>query len=442
MKRIIYGVLAALLAVMTSCSDKDYLNAIPAESQLLISMNTPKLSGAGNQVMLKTLLRVANLDNTGLDLSANLFFFEDAQGNLGLCAKMDDADKLRQTLSRAGVTLVKRRGYDFAVLPNRWVIGYSDKAALLMGPVIPAAEAETMAMMAGYLSAGEDDGIVGTPIYAKLDSIDAPMAMVSEARALPEQFVAPFTLGAPKDADASQVMIAAEMEVKKGCLWIKGNTFSFNKRINSALVKAAEGYRPIEGRYVKSMSDTDAMGLFMNVDGTQFINLMRQNRGLKAMLSGINAAIDMDNIIKSINGDMAIITPSLGGDNFNLMMSAKLKHADWLADVDYWKQSVPKGGHIGDWGRDCYYYVGDKTSYYFGVTGDWQYMSGGSKEAALRSVKPALKPLDADIQNGIKGQKLVMVINFEALKGSKAEAVTGLLKPMFGNLNAIVYTLK
>ncbi len=148
MKRMIYGVLAALLAVMTSCSDKDYLNAIPAESQLLISMNTPKLSGAGNQVMLKTLLRVTNLDNTGLDLSANLFFFEDAQGNLGLCAKMDDADKLRQTLSRAGVTLVKRRGYDFAVLPNRWVIGYSDKAALLMGPVIPAAEAETMAMMA------------------------------------------------------------------------------------------------------------------------------------------------------------------------------------------------------------------------------------------------------------------------------------------------------
>ncbi len=442
MKRIVYLLLALTLSVLTSCSDKGYLNAIPAESTLLISMNTAKLSGAGNPVLLKTLLHVSNLDNTGLDLSANLFFFEDAQGNLGLCAKMDDRAKLGETLGRAGLKMQQRRGFDFAVLPNHWVIGYSDKAALMMGPVVPAAEGETMSMMAKYLSADEEAGISGTPMYEKLDSIHAPMAMVSQAQALPEQFVAPFTLGAPKDADASQVLIAAEMEVKQGCLWINGHTFSFNRRINSALEKAAQGYRPIEGRYAKSMSNTDAVGIFMNVDGTQFIQLMRQNRGLKAMLSGINSAIDMDNIIKSINGDMAIITPSMGGDNFNLMMSAKLKHANWLADVDYWKQSVPQGGHIGDWGRDCYYYTGDKTSYFFGVTQDWQYMSGGSKEAALQSVSPSKNPINADIQGRIKGEKLVMVVNFEALKGSKAEAVTSLLKPMFGNLNAIVYTLK
>ncbi|MBM6993241.1 MAG: DUF4836 family protein [Prevotella sp.] len=442
MKRITYFLLALVLTVLTSCSDKDYLNAIPAESTLLISMNTAKLSGAGNQMLLKTLLHVSNLDNTGLDLSSNLFFFEDAQGNLGLCAKMDDADKLGKTLSKAGLKTQQKRGFDFSVLPNHWIIGYSDKAALMMGPVVPAAEAETMSMMAKYLSADEEDGISGTPLYDKLDSISAPMAMVCQTQALPEQFIAPFTLGAPKDADASQVMIAAEMEVKKGCLWINGQTFSFNKRINAALVKAAEGYRPIEGRYVKSMSNTDAIGIFMNVDGTQFIQLMRQNRGLKAMLSGINAAIDMDNIIKSINGDMSIITPTMGGDHFNLMMAAKVKHANWLADVDYWKQSVPQGGYIGDWGRDCYYYTGDKTAYYFGVTKDWQYMSGGSKEAALQSVAPSKNPITPELQNKIKGEKLVMVVNFDALKGSKAEAVTSLLKPMFGNLNAIVYTLK
>lgn len=442
MKKIVYSLLALCLAVLSSCSNTDYLNAIPAESQLLMSMNPAKLSGTGNRVLLKTMLRVSNLDNTGLDLSSNIYFFEDARGNLGLCARIDDADKLGATLSKAGVQPAERRGFSFATLPNRWIVGYSEKAALMMGPVLPSAETEMTNLMARYLSADEDAGVVGTPMYAKLDSIAAPMALVCQAQALPEQLVAPFTLGTPKDADPSQVLIAAEMNVEKGCLVIHGETFSFKPRINEALQKAARTYRPIEGRYAASMAQTDAVGLFLNVDGTQFIELMRQNRGLKTMLSGINSAIDMDNIIKSINGDMVLITPAMGDDRFDMMMAASLKHADWLADVDYWKQSVPKGSVIGDWGKDCYFYRGDKTSYYFGVSSDLQYMSGGSPEAALRSIKAADKPIASELQDRIKGQKLVMVVNFAALQGSKAEALTTLLTPMFGHLDTIVYTLK
>lgn len=73
------------------------------------------------------------------------------------------------------------------------------------------------------------------------------------------------------------------------------------------------------------MSSHDAAGLFVNVDGGQFIKLMTDNRGIQAMLSGINTAIDMNSIIKSVDGDMAIITPSLGQSSFQLMMAAKLK---------------------------------------------------------------------------------------------------------------------
>jgi hypothetical protein len=442
MKKIFLSLLVLLAAVLTSCSDNDYMNVIPRESTLLISMNTAKLSGAGSQTLLKTILKVKNLDNTGLDLSSPLYFFEDAQGNLGLCARVDDRDKLADALSQRGITGTSRHGADFAVLPNHWVIGYSDRAALLMGPVMPAQEGEMKNLMARYLSAEEDDGVTASPLFARLDSIQAPMAMVAQAQALPQQLVAPFTLGAPKDADASQVYIAAKMKVERGRLWIDGETFSFKPSINAALKDASKIYRPIKGRYISSMSDSAAVGMFLNVDGTKFIRLMQQNRALQAMLMGINGAIDMDNIIKSIDGDMAIITPSLVSDQFQLMMSAQLKHANWLADVDYWKQSVPAGGHIGDWGKNSYYYTGDKTTYFFGVTPDLQYMSGGSKAAALQSIRPAKRQIGSDIQAAIRGQKLVMMVNIDAFSGDKAEAVTSLLKPMFGQLSTIVYTMQ
>ncbi|MGI6242750.1 MAG: DUF4836 family protein [Prevotella sp.] len=442
MKKIVYCIVALLMAVLSSCSDTDYLNAVPAESRLLMGMNPAKLSGTGNQLLLKTLLHLSNLDNTGLDLSSQVYFFEDAQGNLGLCAKVSNRNKLDETLKRAGQKLSSKKGFDFVALPNNWVAGWSDKAALLMGPVLPDARESLTGTMARYLAANEEDGIVGTPMYAKLDSISAPISLVCEAEALPEQLVAPFTLGAPKDADASQIMIAAEMQVENGYLMINGETFSFKQKLNKALKKATDVYRPIEGRYAASMGEADAAGLFLNVDGRQFIELLRQNSALRAMLAGINTAIDMDNIIKSIDGDMALIMPALGTGQSQMMMAAKLKHADWLADVDYWKRSVPAGGHIGDWGRDCYYYSGDNTTYFFGVTSDWQYMSGSSREAALRSIHPAINPVSEFVQDKIKGEKLVMVVNFSALNGSKAESLLALLQPLFGNLNAIVYTLK
>lgn len=440
MKRISYFIALLWLALATACSNHDYLNAVPAESTMLLSLNAAKMSGAGSEMLFKTFLHVSNLNNIGIDISKPVMLFEDAQGNLGICAKTDDTKQLGSLLQKMGVAVQDRQDFHFAVLPNQWMLGYSDETTLLMGPVVPAAQGEMVQLMTRYLKAKQDDGIVGTPMYDKLDSIGTPMAMVCQAKALPEYLVAPFTLGAPKGTDPSQVVIAANLEVKDGCLWINGETFSFVKRINEALKKAQATYRPIEGKYVAGMSQQDAAGLFVNVDGSQFISLMTDNRGLQAMLSGINTAIDMNSIIRSVDGDMSIVFPSLGQQSFQVLMAAKLKNADWLADVDYWRQSVPAGGQIGEWGRDCFYYRDSKTCYYFGVTDDWQYMSGVSEQSARQSIKAAATPVSPVVQQKLKGQRMALVANLSLMDGGTG--VTSFLKPLFGNVSTLVYTLK
>lgn len=431
----------ATVGILSSCSRSEYINAIPAESQMLIRVSPAKLSGAKSPLILKTLLHLKNLDSSGLDLSQDVYFFEDGQGNFGICAKVNSENKLAKSLQDAGMSLTKRRDYKFAPLPSGWIIGFSDNAVLLMGPVVPAAQDDLITLMARYLGSDEEQGIKSSPMYATSDSIDAPMSIVSQTRALPEQFVAPFTMGAPKDADPADVILAAAMEVKKGRLLMHGKTLSYKKSINSAIDKAANVYRPIKGDYIKAMSQDDVLGLFLNVDGKQFHSLLIQNRAATAMLAGINTAIDMDNIIKSVDGDLTLVTSSLGSDNLHMMMAARLSGAPWLADIDYWKKSVPAGGHIGDWGKNCYYYSGNGTTYFFGVTPDMQYMSGASPEEAKNSITTSLNPLPADLQEIIMGKKFAMVVNFKALDNSKAAAVTSLLMPMFGNINTIVYTM-
>lgn len=454
MKKTRFFIIASLMIVlMSACSDNDYLNAIPSKSTAVISIDMSRLNGQeqeqNQEHILKTMLHVDDVSKCGLDVKEKVYLFETIDGNLGLCAKVADEGDVSNWLSelsqqRICSTVTERKGFHFAVLKDSWLVGFSSKALLVMGPVVAEAQAEMQRQMVRYLNADEDAGIKSSKLFAQLDSIDSPMAMVAQAVALPEKFVAPFTLGAPKDADASQIVIAAGMDVEDGVLKIAGRTFSFNPSINQALVKSQQVFRPIQGDYVQSMPDDAMAGIFMNVAGSRFLPLVQSNQGLQTLLMGINASIDMDNILRSVDGDMSIVLPTLGADHMQMMMAARLSHAKWLSDVDYWKQSCPKGSTIGNWKSNAFCYSSGKTCFYFGVTDDKQFFSGNDEVSAESSIRPSCHPISKRVQNMIRGEKMVMVINLEKSGGggSAMQAVTGLLSPLFGQLTAVVYTLK
>lgn len=105
---------------------------------------------------------------------------------------------------------------------------------------------------------------------------------------------------------------------------------------------------------------------------------------------------------------------------------------------------VPQGSTIGNWKKNAYCYSSGKTSFYFGVSDDKQFFSGNDQLSAEYSILPSNHPIDQHIQQMIKGQKMVMVVNLgKAGSGDNAlQAVTGLLAPLFGQLKAMVYTLQ
>lgn len=455
MKKMCFAVvLLVQVLLLVSCSGDDYLNAIPAKSTALLSLDLQKMQEEGtlpaNNNVLESLLQIDHVEESGIDASERIFLFETMDGNLGLCAKVADRDALSTCLSQLAKKhvcspLTERKGFSFTVLNQVWLVGLSDKALLVMGPVVAEAQPELQRQMVRYLNADEDAGVKSSKLFARLDSIAAPMSMVAQAQALPEKLVAPFTLGAPKDADASQVVVAAKMSVDKGILHMEGETFSFNKSIGQALHKAFATYRPIGKTYLASMSDADLAAIFMNVDGTRFLPQVQNNQSLQTMLLGINTAIDMDNIIRSVDGNMAIVLPTMGTGNTQMKMAAQLKHAHWLADVDYWKKSCPKGGSITDQSKNTYCYSDGKMNFYFGVSSDLQFFAGGNALSAQQAIQKAAHPIDSRVQQMVEGQKMAMVIHIpQAKEGDKdALAVANrLLAPLFGQLHTMVYTMK
>ena len=313
---------------------------------------------------------------------------------------------------------------------------------LVMGPVTVEAQSSLQQQISQYLKQDEAAGITQSRLYEKLDSLEGSMTLVAQATALPQQFLAPLTLGMPKKADGSEVIIAAEMEKEQQVMHIKGRVFSLNATVNQSLKQAYQLYRPITDRYLSATPRDAMLSMFLNVDGQKFLPVMQNNAGFQALLTGINTAIDMDNILRSVDGDLALVTPYYDEHRLSMRMMAQLKHKNWVKDVDYWKKSCPAGGRIVDWKSDAWYYASKETTFYFGVTPQLQFFSGSTAEEASQAFVPAKQQLSATEKNLIKGQKLALVINMNALQGGKTGAVTAMLKPIFGDVHTLIYTLK
>lgn len=339
-------VLMSCICINLSCSNDDYTNAIPANSKAIISIDAGEMKptdGNDGKGMISALFKDCGIDESGLDLTSRIYLFETAEGNLGACMKVDDSDDLNtcfEKLKEKGICdkVIKKRDFNFTLLKGSWAIGYNDKAMLIQGPILPAQQADAIRAIGRWLKQEDDEGIKSSPLFEKLNSIEGSMTMVAQADALPEKLSIPFTIGQPKGSDASQILIAASMTATKDrCLLINGNTFSLNKQVDEELQKSTGKLRKINGRYTNNISGKSLCSIFMNVNGPDFVDIAHNNPALGALLAGANTAIDMDNILRCVNGDFAISIGSYDENDMKISMVAQLANRNFLKDVDYWK---------------------------------------------------------------------------------------------------------
>lgn len=409
MKQLSILSLVVLSLAFCACSGNDYLNVIPAESTALISVDVAGATGQSKGVnanLLKSLFRVSDVADCGIDLSSKIYLFETVDGRLGIVSKVKNdktLDKWLNRLADKGICLStqKRRDLHFTVLRQSWLVGFSDEALLIMGPTVATEQSELMRTMMKFLTA--DEGIVGSPLFDKLETITSPVAMVAQAQALPQQLIAPFTIGAPADADASQVMIAAEIHADKGCMVMDGETFSFDEAIDSSLKNARKMYRPLSDEYLRMVPRQSLFTMAMNADGKQLLPLMRQSREFRALLTGVGVKIDIDKFIEQVDGDLVLTIPVYDDENMQMSWAAKLKANREMLDEESEQQL-------------------EKT----------------------RMQQPE-QPLPDAVIAQISGSPMAVLLNLSAIGGDKQEMVStfsALLKPLFGDVEYVVYRSK
>ena len=392
MKKTLLLIGAAFVMLLSSCSEKEYTDVIPRGSTALMSID---LQQTGTDV-LQSLLGLSDTQDCGIDISAKLYLFESPDGNMGLVAKVSDDDKLEgivNDLSEKGACqkVTQRKDIRFTMMKEAWMMGFDDHAVMLMGPIASAQQTQIQQQIGRYLKQDERQGVTESKMFQKLDSIHSAMALVTQVAALPEQFTAPFMLGAPKTADASQVLLEAELQVQDQMLVIQGQTFSFNQQIDKDLQETATLFRPMEGAFLNRLGTRTALSFLTNVEGKRFLPVLQQNKGLQSLLTGAKFTIDFNEVINSVEGDMLLSFSSFGDGNGRMTMHAQR---------------------------------GEKSDYYY----------SNKEESEPEQSSQALTDL-------LGGQRLAMVLQLNALGDEFAATVSGFLKPLFGDLSTIVYVM-
>ncbi|MBR5930053.1 MAG: DUF4836 family protein [Prevotella sp.] len=392
MRKTLFLLGAAFVMLLSSCSEEQYTDVIPRGSTALMGID---MQQTGTDV-LQSLFGLTETHECGIDLSAMLYLFESPDGNMGMVAKVDDADKLEKTLNDLSEKNVcqkvtERKDIRFTLVKESWMMGFDDHAMMMMGPIAPAQQTQIQQQIARYLKQDEKQGITESKMFQKLDSIHSAMALVAQVAALPEQLTAPFMLGAPKTADASQVMLEAEMQVQDQMLVIQGQTFSFNQQIDKDLQETATLFRPMTGAFLNRLNTHSALSFLTNVEGEHFLPVLQQNKGLQSLLTGAKYTIDINDVINSVDGDMLLSFSSYGDSNTRMTMHAQR---------------------------------GEKADYYY---------SNGTEETAELPL-PSLTEL-------LSGQRLAMVLQLNALGDELSTTINGFLKPLFGDLSTIVYVM-
>lgn len=433
---------AASVLLVISCSNDDYLNVIPNESIAIASIDltqNKQYCNDGDENTFMEILGIDDFSKCGIDISSKIFAFETSDGTIGLVAHVEDADavtKQFENLHSKGKcsSPEQHRGNTFVMIGNSWLAGYSDEALIIIGPITTMQKNATEQRMIGMFSQDEENSFRNSKLFEKLDSIDAPVSLVAQISALPEQFSLPFSAGMPKDADLSQVILYAGMKREGNLTVIRGNTFSFNYKINNKLKENDKVFRPVTGDMLDNLPANCIGYMFMNARGEHLLKVMQQNRNVQPLLAGANTAVDIDKILRSINGNMLFSLQNLTGD-FNF--KARLAKKDFLSDVGYWKSSCPAGSRIIDNGKDSYIYIGKDMKYYFSVSSDNMFISSlqqGKEDTGMEKTPSFALP--KDVRSKVVGSRFAMLFYTDRISN---DAFAGIIRFLTGGATNILY---
>ena len=369
-----YGILGAVVAVVVAgvagwCifrgSGDSMASSLPTDVSMVARIDLKGMVldyGLSLEEAKELLFSKGDRKETGLDLFTPAFAFA-SNGYLGLIIAVDDAEKLEAYLrEEEGIgNIEEQRGLKWGVLGGNVLMGFSDDRLMIMGPAVGHELDELRNTVATCLKQNASDSGKKSRLYKLMDKRSEPVSLAMNTTAVPEEVLnsVPAVL---KKVNLNAIDFVAGLRVKKEKITIGASLETEDERVAEALEDIDDVLQPIDGALLKSTPKDAPIHLAMGLDGEDLLEFLRKDQTIRTGLLMINALLDLDMIMKSIDGDVSLsmsqpTTVGRVGDVAHqdyFLFQAELDDDKFMKNITSWNDDVARDLGVSFYAKDAH----------------------------------------------------------------------------------------
>jgi len=424
-----------ILAVLSSCSKNDYLNVIPKDATYVSSVNMANIAQKGElgesplmdmakgymgimlskdaQETVKSYMEDPR--EMGIDFTAPIYIFKTPAQAMGVTMKVGSDDKLEGFLKllqdqNMCSKPVERDGMFTGTILDDIDFAYNDNTFLLVMSLNDGGSAVRLQQIIKLFEQEKDDSFLSTEAYEKMDDDKKDIIIYSNLAAVPIDYAMTVKSLVPNGVKLADVEIFASLAFQDGRAVLSSEINGKTESAQKALDEANKHFRKIEGRYIDSPSENFFVWGCAGVDGNWLLNTLKQDVKIKQMLFLVERAIDIEQIIRSVDGDLSVVLPStfVTGNSANSVIdfiaTAKIKDEKFLDDVPDWKQSMKEYNiKMIETGKNNWVLSGGDMKINWGVDDDNVYIatSDAFNSNAFSKRSQVLKDYESEIKDNL-----------------------------------------
>ena len=363
-------------------SNRDaYLNTLPHDVQAIgrfdvgrFFMEAP-LTATRRTALINRILDGKDVDATGIDFSRPVYGFVSKDGYFGASCKVKDKEDLTLFLSNVheghSVSVQQQRGYSWAVIDRSYLMAFDSNKALVMGPAVGAAQDQLRGLMYRYMEQGKKESAIGTPLFNHVNDYDEPLAAVLTSGLLPYPVCKTLSPVVPSSV-MERLLVGLTAEVEEQAVIVETNLLTDDAEVQRKINDVEEMFQKIDGQLLDESHENAAAWACIHVEGNDVLQVLRKVPVIRTALIALNLTLDADQIIKAIDGDLALEVAALPGTDLlrdkPLCLTVQLNNTKFLDNAGYWLQMSGLGGLSARTPTDFKFGWGH-NSIYFGTRG-------------------------------------------------------------------------
>lgn len=451
------SIIALLVMVLfASCNKADYVSVIPSDASLVVSVDMKTIAEdadmknsavvdymniyLGAVVSPKGIKQMKEyIDNPadmGIDFREPVYLFKTSNECWGLTMKVaseSDVKDFVQSLSKESLCTKPQERDDCysGTLLDDIQYTFNGKTFMLLASLGDGGKAVNKQASAQLMKQDVENSFASTETFDKMTSMEGAIKYYSDFGALPSSLAEQYKFIIPKGVKKSDVAFLANVKFDKGKATLSSRIWTNSPKVQQLIDDAKKNLHKLNGKCIDTATDNMALWGAIGVNGKWLLNTLKEDKEVKQLLFAVERGIDIEQIINAVDGDVAVAIPFDGTDDVHYVINAELSNADFLADVDYWNESMKEYGlSMHKVGTNAYSLKLDDQNIFWGVSEDKKSVSF-SNLSSFNSAN-ANKSVLAEYEDEIKESLEFVYLDVDVLVSSSSMNMMKSI-PVLGN---------